>query len=740
MSLLSRCISRPRLTFGLVSLLLAALIAACSESTQVSLAQPPPIGSCPIFPADNIWNVPVTNLPVDPNSNAYVSSIGANTGLHPDFGSGMWQGAPIGIPYVVVPASQPTVTIGWLYSYSSGESDPGPYPIPPNAPIEGGPSSTGDRHVIVVQQSSPTTSCELYETWDSHPVGGGTSWNVGSGAKFNLTGPNAYDLRTAGLTSADAAGLPILPGLARFEEVNPPGATINHALRFTVVHSRNTYVWPARHQASSSSNPAYPPMGQRFRLKASYVIPSNYSPQTKAILQALKTYGMIVADNGSNWYLSGIPDAGWDDNSLVPQLSAVKGLNFEAVDSSSLMINPNSSQAAVAPTSAPTTLAASVISSSRIDLSWTENSINETGFSIERSTGPNGIFTQVGTAAADATSFSNTGLADGVTYYYRVRAYNPYGTSAYSNSANGTTPFIAPTGLTATPFSPSQINLTWNDNSTGRTAYYVERKTGVGGTFAVIGTAGANSYQDTNLLDATDYYYRVQAFNSFGTSAYANSPKATTPLAVPTDLLAWASAANQVTVQWTDNSRSEEGYTVERSLSNLFTSPVSFTTAPNVTSYTDMGLTTGTTYYYRVKTHKTPTDSGYSNTASAITTIWQVSVSPDDGTGGTLNTLSRALLPGNASAGQTILITTNLAFTNGLVWNPIIPAGVNIVGGCDINGPTITIDGTGTAPPTAGLVLNHTNLVGLKVMHFPGVPQVKATATANKVVCTKLQK
>ena len=210
----------------------------------------------------------------------------------------------------------------------------GPYPIPTDAPIEGGPDSEGDRHVLVVRRGA----CDLFETWNSWPTPDG-SWYAGSGALFDL---HSNALRPDGWTSADAAGLPILPGLVRYDEV--AAGTINHALRFTVPQTRRAYVWPARHYASDLTGAQYPPMGQRFRLKASFDI-SGFSPANQVILRALKTYGMFLADNGSAWYLSGVPDPRWDDDDLHTLQTGVHGRDFEAVDESSLMIDPNSAAA-----------------------------------------------------------------------------------------------------------------------------------------------------------------------------------------------------------------------------------------------------------------------------------------------------------------------------------------------------------------------------------------------------------
>jgi hypothetical protein len=292
-------------------------------------AQGPQMGSCPVFPADHIWNTPIDTLPVAANSSTYINTIGPGIGLHPDFGAGTWNGAPIGIPFLTVPGTQAKFPATFTYA---DESDPGPYAIPMTAPIEGGSSSTGDRHAISVD----TNNCILYELYSAYPQG--ASWSAGSGAIFNLAG---YALRPATSTSADAAGLPILPGLVRYDEV--AAGAINHALRFTVPQTQKAYVWPARHYASSLTSAQYPPMGLRFRLKASFDV-STYPAEVQVILRALQKYGMMVADNGSAWYISGTPDDRWNNDNLH-QIDGVHGSDFEVVDVSSLMIDPNSGQA-----------------------------------------------------------------------------------------------------------------------------------------------------------------------------------------------------------------------------------------------------------------------------------------------------------------------------------------------------------------------------------------------------------
>jgi hypothetical protein len=287
--------------------------------------QPTGEGACPIFPADNVWNTPIDTLPVHPNSAAYVTTIGATARAHADFGSGLWAGGPIGIPYVLVPGSQPKVPISFYYS---DESDPGPYPIPPDAPIEGGPQATGDRHILVIDKSA----CKLYEVFDAHPQSGGASWNAGSGAVFDL---NSNALRPLGWTSADAAGLPIFPGLVRYEEV--AAGEIRHALRFTAPQTQRAYIWPARHFASSRTGANYPPMGLRFRLKSTFDM-STYSPEVQVILRALKKYGMILADNGSAWFVSGSPDPRWNNDHLA-EFGRLRGSDFEAVDTSGMQVD-----------------------------------------------------------------------------------------------------------------------------------------------------------------------------------------------------------------------------------------------------------------------------------------------------------------------------------------------------------------------------------------------------------------
>ncbi len=299
----------------------ALLVGLCTLALGGSSAQAlrmPSAPRCPVFPRSNAWNQRVDHLPVATNSAQIIRSIGPGGGLHADFGSGLWEGAPIGIPITVVGRRQAKLRVSFEYA---DESDRGPYPIPRNVKIEGGRSSTGDRHAIIVDRDA----CRLYELYALYPKR--RSWRAGSGAIWSL---RSNRLRPAGWTSADAAGLPLLPGLARYDEVRR--GVIDHALRFTVQRTRRAYVFPARHFASDSNDPSLPPMGLRLRLKAGFDV-SAYPRQARIVLVALKRYGMLVADNGSSWYITGAPDPRWSNDQLHT-LGRVKGSDFEVVGSS----------------------------------------------------------------------------------------------------------------------------------------------------------------------------------------------------------------------------------------------------------------------------------------------------------------------------------------------------------------------------------------------------------------------
>ena len=279
-------------------------------------AQAAKVGGCRLLPRDFPTNQRVDRLPVAANSNAIVSSIGLDDTVHPDFGSGTWEGRPIGIPYDVV--SKRTARERVRFAYAD-ESDKLRYPIPRNVHVEGG----SDRHALLVDRDA----CRLYELFDLQGRPG--AWSAGSGATWNL---RSNRLRAKGWTSADAAGLPILPLLARHQEVKR--GRIDHALRVTVSRSRRAYVYPARHHASSDTDPSLPRMGERLRLKANLDI-ANLPRQARVVATALKRYGLIVADNGSDWYISGAPHRGWDNDQLH-QLGRLSGRDFEVVDASSL--------------------------------------------------------------------------------------------------------------------------------------------------------------------------------------------------------------------------------------------------------------------------------------------------------------------------------------------------------------------------------------------------------------------
>jgi hypothetical protein len=275
--------------------------------------------NCSIFPITNVWNVRIDGRPVATNSSTLIGTIGLTKGLHMDFGSF----AGYGIPYQVVTGSTPTSIVSFDYA---DESDPGPYPIPTSPLIEGAGAS-GDRHMLMVDRDA----CRLYELYNARKSGG--HWYAGSGAIWDL---RSNALRPPDWTSADAAGLPILPGLVRYDEV--AAGTIAHALRFTTDTTRTSYIYPARHQAGAGPNPAYPPMGLRIRLKSTYDT-SGFSPQARPIAVALQRYGMILADNGSDWYVSGASDPHFLDD-VLHQLDVIKGSDLEVVDTASLVNGP----------------------------------------------------------------------------------------------------------------------------------------------------------------------------------------------------------------------------------------------------------------------------------------------------------------------------------------------------------------------------------------------------------------
>lgn len=305
----------------LLALLVAAVTVGAAAPAALSAQAPvaPSIAGCPVMGARSVWNQRVDRAPVARDSAALVRSIGLGARFHADFGSGTWDGGPIGIPVTVVGSGQPKVPVSFGYA---GESDRGPYPIPRSAGIEGGPRADGDRHVLVVDRDA----CTLHELFDAHPVDGGARWRAGSGAIFDLRRGDAQ--RPRGWTSADAAGLPILPGLARYDEV--AAGAIRHALRFTAPRTRAAFIAPARHYASDSRDRRLPPMGLRVRLKRTVSL-RGLPPQARVIAVAMKRYGLLLADNGSPWYVSGTPDPRWDNDQLHA-LDRLTGRDFEVVD------------------------------------------------------------------------------------------------------------------------------------------------------------------------------------------------------------------------------------------------------------------------------------------------------------------------------------------------------------------------------------------------------------------------
>jgi hypothetical protein len=298
-------------------------IPATESSISPAPATSTTLAGCPLFPANNYWNTRVDNLPVHPDSDAWINDIGRDEPFHIDFGSGTWDGGPIGIPYNIVSGATANKTLEFYYP---DESDAGPYPIPENPIREYG----SDHHILIVD----TDTCALYEIYDASFENG--QWQGGSGAIWDL---NSNALRPDTWTSADVAGLPILPGLARYDEI--VAGEITHALRFTS-HRSAGYIWPARHPVSEFEA-GIPPMGARFRLKADYDI-SGFPRELQIILQAFKTYGIILADHGARWYISGAPDERWD-NDMLHLLDVLKGSDFEAVDTSAMMVDENSGEA-----------------------------------------------------------------------------------------------------------------------------------------------------------------------------------------------------------------------------------------------------------------------------------------------------------------------------------------------------------------------------------------------------------
>lgn len=315
-----------------IGLLLTAVMVPTSGAgaTDAVAAKTLPGTSCTVFPADNYWHADISKLPVDRHSAQWLSHMSPDSHLHPDFGPSFGaQPVPYGIPYTVVAHSHPRVRVHFTYA---SESDNVTYPLGADSKVEGGSNASGDRHVLIVDRGT----CRLFELYDVHHANG--RWTAGSGATWSLT---SDQLRPAGWTSADAAGLSILAGLLRLDEVK--SGHVDHAIRFTTDVTDANYIWPARHQAGSVSDASYPPMGARFRLKASFPI-SSYRADTQVVLRAMKRYGLVLADNGSPWYFQGTSEQGWP-NAMLDELKTIPARAFQAVDTSSLKVSNGSARA-----------------------------------------------------------------------------------------------------------------------------------------------------------------------------------------------------------------------------------------------------------------------------------------------------------------------------------------------------------------------------------------------------------
>jgi len=452
--------------------------------TGFASAQAPTIGNCTVLPADDIWNTRIDQLPVHSSSSTWVSTIGASLPLHPDFGSGLYDGGPIGIPYVTVPGTQTKYPASFTYQ---SESDTGPYAIPLNAPIEGGSASSGDRHVTSID----TDHCVLYEIYGAYPQA--SSWTGGSGAIFPLLS-NA--LRPATWTSADAAGLPIFAGLMRHDEV--AAGAIQHALRFTVPHTQRAYVWPARHYASSLTGAQYPPMGARFRLKASFDI-SGFSAANQVILTALKQYGMMLADNGSAWFISGAPDAGWNNDDLHA-LTTIAGSNFEAVDATVLMLNPDSGQAlqsAVAVSVSPSSASVPVNTTKQFTATVTGSSNQGVTWDVNGTAGGNGTVGFIDSVTGLYTAPAAVPAPSTVTVHASSSAVTPPAVGGASVIVVNPPP-PPPVGISISPTSANvrvrttkQFTATVSNTSNTSVTWKVNGVTGGNSTFGTVSTSGA---------------------------------------------------------------------------------------------------------------------------------------------------------------------------------------------------------------------------------------------------------
>ncbi len=513
----------------------AAVLAALGIFAAVPVAAAvPTISGCPIFPADNWWNTPIDTLPLHPSSTAWVGSIGANTGIHPDWGNDLADN--YGIPFIVVPSTQPLVPIDFD---NPDESDPSPYPIPPNAPIEGGGPGTGDTHVLVLQQgpAANPANCTLYELYIGAPVNGGASWTASSGAKWPLTS-NA--LRPNNWTSADAAGLAILPGLVRWDEI--AAGAIEHAIRFTAPNiwgkdaatGAHEHVWPATHWSGNSTNSNLPPMGARFRLRANFDV-SGFSATTQVILRAFKKYGLVLADGGSSWYFQGVSDTHFP-NSIFSELgnsARIKGSDFEAVDASVIEISPTSGQAIQPVPGAPQNL---IATPGNGQATFTFSPPATTGgspiTSFRVTCNPGAV-----TATAAASPITVPGLANGTFYTCSATASNTQGPGVASASVTVTPATVpdAPQNLVATPGDGLAAFTFSPPVSTGGNAVTSYTLTCNPGALTVSTPASPASL--AGLADGTQYTCTVAATNGVGTGAASTAATVTPSAATPFALL-----------------------------------------------------------------------------------------------------------------------------------------------------------------------------------------------------------
>lgn len=533
---------------------------ACSAAW----AQSPAIAGCTVLPADNIWNTPVDQFPVSSNSATWVTTIGAAKTAHADFGAGLYNGAPIGIPYVTVPGTQTKYPVSFTYA---DESDAGPYATPLNAPIEGGSSSTGDRHALAID----TTNCILYELYSAYPQT--ASWTAGSGAIFNLLS-NA--LRPSGWTSADAAGLPVFPGLLRYDEVL--AGEIRHAIRFTVPQTQRAFVWPARHYASSLTGTQYPPMGARFRLRASFDI-STFSAANQVILRALKKYGMMLADNGSAWYLSGAPDDRWDNNDLH-NLGLLKGSDFEAVDVASLMIDPNSGQAKQS-----TTVSVAVTpSSATVPVNGTQQ------FSAAVSNAPSNLVNWIVNGAAGGNSsvglISTAGL-------YTAPAAVPAGGSVTVQAASVDSPSAtgsATVTITAPPSPPVLSSVAPNSGAQGtNVAVTLTGSNFLPGATLAIGGTGVSATGIT-IVSATQINATFAIASTAATGAHSVTVSTSAGVSSAIAFTVNASAPKPILTSLTPNAAPRGSTTTVTIKGSNFTSPAGVSVQGNAVTVSKIVL------------------------------------------------------------------------------------------------------------------------------------------------------